>query len=461
MKINFNITTQMAARIVAMAMGLALAAQGELLARDSQGVQVAELCPTPAAEVVDGEVLASERRDSVVQSEFKFYFNISSSTFDLEFGQNAQELARLDAIINSENNVTTASELHLIDIFASASVDGLEHNNLKLAQRRAQAIKNLLVQRYSEVESSDITTNAIAEDWVAFRAAVEANGSIPHRAELLKVIDDERRTLDNKEWVIRTMHNGQTWDYLKENIFEELRYSSPVVIQYRRILGEIAGGDSLKAKISDFKYELPDVDFSFQRSIYTAVEEYEMKPLLALKTNMLFDAVTLLNAEIEFPIGDRFSVLGEWIGPWWVFDNGQSDSQRSRIQAMVGTLEGRYWLGADRTTQPALTGFFVGAYGTLGSYDFEFQKKGVQSKDLVSYGLTAGYAHTINKSGSLRLEYSLGLGVMTSTYKEYTAEFVDGQWWKAYRDATKSLTWFGPTRAKVSLVWMINYKKRK
>ena len=37
----------------------------------------------------------------------------------------------------------------------------------------------------------------------------------------------------------------------------------------------------------------------------------------ALKTNLLLDAVTAVNAEIEFPIGKHFSILVEDIFPWW------------------------------------------------------------------------------------------------------------------------------------------------
>lgn len=38
---------------------------------------------------------------------------------------------------------------------------------------------------------------------------------------------------------------------------------------------------------------------------------------VAVKTNLLYDAVTALNAEVEFPVGKNFSVMVEDVFPWW------------------------------------------------------------------------------------------------------------------------------------------------
>ena len=41
------------------------------------------------------------------------------------------------------------------------------------------------------------------------------------------------------------------------------------------------------------------------------------KPLLAVKSNLLFDLASALNVELEVPMGKRWSVAGEWMFPWW------------------------------------------------------------------------------------------------------------------------------------------------
>ncbi len=57
------------------------------------------------------------------------------------------------------------------------------------------------------------------------------------------------------------------------------------------------------------------------------------------------------------------------------------------------------------------------------------------------------------------MEYSLGLGYMTSGYREYRPRVgVDGEW-HLIRIRNGRVNWFGPTRAKISLGWMFGSGK--
>ena len=68
-----------------------------------------------------------------------------------------------------------------------------------------------------------------------------------------------------------------------------------------------------------------------------------------------------------------------------------------------------------------MTGWFAGRYVGGGLYDFEYKAKGYQGEFFIAGGLSGGYAHTINKSGTLRMEYSLGIGYMQTDYRKYEA----------------------------------------
>lgn len=180
------------------------------------------------------------------------------------------------------------------------------------------------------------------------------------------------------------------------------------------------------------------------------------KPLFAVKTNLLFDAVTLFNVEIEVPLTDRWSVASEWIFPWWLYEVRQV-----AIETGIGFVEGRYWLG-NRAALPRMTGWFAGVNFGAGYYDIGLGlDKGFQG-ELITAGLSGGFAHTINPTGTLRMEYSLGVGYMGTKYRQYdparsTGEDCSEKWCLNYRGRGR-VDWFGPTRAKVSLVWMINGK---
>ena len=126
------------------------------------------------------------------------------------------------------------------------------------------------------------------------------------------------------------------------------------------------------------------------------------RPLLALKTNLLFDAALMPNVEIEVPVGKRWSVNGEYAFPWWQFDRG-----KYCMQVLMGGLEGRYWLGSrkSREDREVLTGHFLGLYAGGGKYDLQWGEKGYQGEFFIAAGVSYGWATRIARH--LHLEFRL------------------------------------------------------
>ncbi len=170
------------------------------------------------------------------------------------------------------------------------------------------------------------------------------------------------------------------------------------------------------------------------------------RDLFALKTNLLYDVVSVVNIELEVPIGDRYSVAGEWIFPWWL-----SDKRQRCLEILCGTVEGRYWFG-DRTTTDQLTGWAAGLYVGCGYYDLEWDGTGYQGENIFAGGISCAYAHKI--APRLRLEYSLGVGLLSTKYRKYSAQKC-GNNWILLRNSRGHNLWFGPTRCRVSLSWML------
>ena len=182
------------------------------------------------------------------------------------------------------------------------------------------------------------------------------------------------------------------------------------------------------------------------------------KPILAFKTNLLYDAASLVNLGLEVPIGKRFSIAADAVFPWW--SNRKEDVT---IQMLGGMLEGRYWFGKRDGREP-MTGFFAGVQAGAGYFDFQLGNwtggNGVQGDFYLMGGLSAGFAHRI--SPDLRLEYSLGVGYLRCDFQEYfSAKDTKYGDIKAipYPWQVKRLSGFLPTKASVSLVWMIQSKK--
>jgi len=181
-----------------------------------------------------------------------------------------------------------------------------------------------------------------------------------------------------------------------------------------------------------------------------------MVSLFSVKTNLLFDLATAVNVEVEVPIGRRFSVAGEIIFPNWV----DRTTNRYCLQASIKTVEGRVWLG-NRAERAKLTGHFLGAYFSWGDFDFQpFRDEGYRCNNGWVAGVSYGFAHTINKAGTLRMEYSLGVGYAFCDYCRYQVE-AEGTILATKEEWHYNASFFPiPTRAKVSFVWMISYKKK-
>ena len=177
------------------------------------------------------------------------------------------------------------------------------------------------------------------------------------------------------------------------------------------------------------------------------------RPLLALKTNLLFDAALMPNVEIEVPVGKRWSVNGEYAFPWWQFDRG-----KYCMQVLMGGLEGRYWLGSrkSREDREVLTGHFLGLYAGGGKYDLQWGEKGYQGEFFIAAGVSYGWATRIARH--LHLEFNIDIGLLRTDYRHYHAR--DNYQTLLWQENGK-YTWFGPTKAKISLVWLLNRRVKK
>ena len=79
--------------------------------------------------------------------------------------------------------------------------------------------------------------------------------------------------------------------------------------------------------------------------------------------------------------------------------------------------------------------------------------------DKLNYAIGVEYGYSLPISRRLNLDFTLGVGYWGGEYHEYIPS--DGHYvWQS----TKQRHWFGPTKAEVSLIWLIgrgNYNEKK
>ena len=197
---------------------------------------------------------------------------------------------------------------------------------------------------------------------------------------------------------------------------------------------------------------LPGLAQEGKRPVMTTASERQpvKEPFLALKTNLLFDAAMIPNVEIELPLGRRWSLNGEYMFPWWLLKD-----DKYCLQVLSGGLEGRYWLG-NRAKRSVLTGHFLGFYAGGGKYDLQWERNGYQGEFFIASGLSYGYTHRIARN--LRMEYTVGIGLLRTGYRHYHAR---DKYQMLLWQNDGNYTWVGPTKIKISLVWTLNRRIKK
>lgn len=396
-------------------------------------------------------------------AELTFYFKFNDTELDIDFASNLESLSKIDMVLSDSSLV---SDIDTLKISATASPDGRYDYNLQLASARVLALKSMLIDYYPALRNSVIETNSYVASWAQLKSLIEDDTNIPFREKVLNILDED---LDPGAigWKLKGVGYGASWDYISQKYAQYLRMSNITIhtIFKKNIFKlntiEICN-DNLNTDINsdelDTAVEIPkiaDFDATLMPLSLEITTNLRRKNILAFKTNLLFDALSLINIEAEIPLGKRFSIAGEWIFPWWIFDNGKTTSNRSRIQMLNANFEVRYWLG-NRNKRPNMTGWFIGIYAGGGLYDFEYKSFGYQGEFFIMGGLSGGYAHAINRKGTLRMEYSLGVGYMQTDYRHYESHLSStGEWHSLYNKGGR-YSWIGPTKAKVSLVWMLN-----
>jgi hypothetical protein len=442
--------------------------------RSQQGAQGLRPVPDPYSRTtvrVDpgrrdaGHLTAPPEADGRRAGSVALHFRNGTSRLERDYMDNARMLAIIDRTFSDP---ATLDSMDYAIITAAASPDGNTATNERLAADRALSIKGYIMWRHPHVNRDLIATFSAGEDWDGLRRMIEQDRFVPYRDEALGVLSSPF-TGEQMRQRLRGIADGATYRYLAENIFPYLRGGAACLLFFKREdVATVAAADcpAPAAEPSPAPESQPASDpvptpASESRPtivfapvtvyIHPAKEAPARRPLFAVKTNLLLDAASALNAEIEVPLGRRWSLAGEWIFPWWL----QQERQRA-LQLGVGTLEARRWLG-DRASRPPMTGWFAGFYAGAGYYDVEWENKGYQG-ELFHAGLSAGYAHAISRGGKWRMEYSLGAGYVRTRYREYTPRFGADDEWHLIRRRSGNHTWIGPARAEISLVLMLGRK---
>lgn len=381
----------------------------------------------------DKIVVSDDITHDSINGDAQVRFVINDYSLRPDYRDNDNDLDKISRVLNQ---VMSDEQIRLrrIIIHGFASPDGPYRLNEKLAFNRANIIRSMVTDRYQLAEDL-IDVESTAEDWSGLERLVEqaSDADLPHKSAILDVIRSNRQP-DAKERILRS-YTGD-FAYMKEHILPVLRRTDYYVeyVKDNRVV------------------VLKNIPKSPDAPEPVVEAPAEKKPwYLAVKSNLLYDAAVVPNIGVEVYLGKQWTVLGDWFYTWF-----KNDNKHRYWQGYGGYLGLRKYFGAKAQEHP-FTGHHAGVYGLMLTHDVEFGGRGYQMPDWgfgggVEYGYSAPIARRLN------LDFSLGVGFQDGTYYKYVPMDNHYVW-----QSTHKRHWFGPTKAEVSLVWLIgrgNYHKK-
>lgn len=380
----------------------------------------------------------------------QIFYHRGHYDIDSKYRNNRQNLASFFAALDSLDNTPGIRIDSTVHIFSSASPEGKSTRNAVLSRNRAATLEVLF--KINGIPGLNFSINSIGEYWEGLSRLLRES-DISGREKALDIIDNTPTYIYKKGKIVggrkkaaMDLKGGRVWREMDRRLFPELRQATLSVCYTSMEMLPSPAAISSSAR-SGFKAQPTPPNTEI-------LPHKQQKELFAIKSNLLYDAASLLNVGIEVPVGERFSIAADAVFPWW-----QNREKDITIQMLAASLEGRYWFG-DRSLYRPLTGFFAGLYAGAGYFDFQLGKlsggNGVQGDFFMMGGLSAGYAHSIGDN--LRFEYSIGLGYIRSDYQEYIS-VKDTKFGNIkvipYPWDVKRISGIVPSRISVSLVWTI------
>lgn len=405
---------------------------------------------TTDSDFIDIFFNAKTELDTSFVKSVRLYYRVNRTEIEREYMDNATTLDIIDRIFADD----VLERDDLIVITGRASPEGNFNNNQRLAKERALSLKNYIKQRYPNIRDEQIVALSGGEDWEGLVEMIEKDKEIPGRDQLLQILHSSL-SREAQKTEMKKVADGKAYAYLLTHILPYLRGSATGTIYYKK--GEPAASETIVIEIVEtlrvdtvfIEREVVRIDTVYVKK----TAQKQKKPfIIAIKNNLLYDAILLPNLAVELPFGRNYNwsvgIEGNWA--WW--NTGAESYHYYRIQTLG--VELRRWFG-NQAERP-LKGWFVGVYGYGGTYDIRLfandnNDEGQLSNWSYSGGLTVGYSLPIGKQ--FNLEFGMGAGYLGGTYHKYTIGTCEECVfpWKS----SHQRNYIGPTKASIALVWLI------
>lgn len=383
--------------------------------------------------------------DSTRNDTYSLYYYRDRIDLQEDYLDNALQMFRIREFLNSSSRIDS------IVIYAYASPEGSPKRNKWLSERRAEVAKDYVLSQLpndSVLLPDNVILRPMGENWDGLYEELESNYHKPNRDKVLRIVRAKVST-ETKKWRMQNLDNGYTYNWIIRHHMPALRVATWICVYAPYEALHLDTVPETMAKME----ELPLLDSTALLPVDLASTFHRKSTFVALKTNLLYDAVTALNVELEVPIGKRFSVMVEDVFPWWSFG---PNGNKYCLQMWTMSVEPRWWFYR-KGMNDRLQGHFVAPYVMSGKYDLQWDTSICYRGYGWSAGLTYGYSMPLCKW--LNMEFSMSIGYLNASYQHYQPS---PDYEHLYKDPDNAgrMTYVGPTKVKVSLVVPIRFSWR-
>lgn len=383
-----------------------------------------------------------------LRKETSIGFRVGKSVLDTAYVDNAGRLQELVSFLEDLQS-DTMRELVKVEFWGSASPEGSWFINRRLSNERRSVLEDY-VRRNISLPDSIVASYGEVTAWEQLARLVEQS-DMPHKEEAVDVLrnvplatyDARGVLIDSRKKHLMELQYGRTWHYMADHFFPQIRHARVVLMTVLKNLDvpepvmcmeKVAAAPMVKVQ------EAVDAQAGPKKPFY-----------MALKTNMLYDVLAVPNIGAEFYLGSNWSASANWMYAWW-----SSDKKHRYWRVYGGEVAVRKWFGRKAAEKP-LTGHHLGVYGQLFTYDFEWNGTGYMGGqpgqmlwNSPNYAVGIEYGYSLPIGRRLNIDFTVGVGYWGGKY--YTYRPLDGHYvW----EVTRNRHWFGPTKAEISLVWLI------
>lgn len=409
---------------------------------------------------------SAQSGDTMVDS-VEIHFRQSRINLVPELYGNRQALDRIADSLRFSYSDSLRWQLSRVHVMGAASPEGSVKFNQWLSEQRAATLFNYLKEKYGFTPPNSLKTNEfLGRDWNGLVRLVEADSLVPYRDEALallrKIAAADGKNIDGTDplMLLKRLRGGKPYLYMYHRLFPQLR-ASKMMLWYSRVPNPTFASWRTAKPVGAM--------LSMHVDTCLIVPEIHPVPILrplprnfymSLRTNALYDLALIPNIGADFYLGRNWSVSAYWMYSWW-----NADGPHWYWRTYGGDVTLRRWFGKAAKDKP-LTGHHLGIYAQALTYDLELGGTGYIAGvpggsmfDKCNWGAGIEYGYSLPLSRRLNLDFTIAVGYLGGECWHYKPVDDCYVWQK-----TVQQHWFGPTKAEISLVWLIgrgNVNKRK